>query len=165
MKKFTVLLLCIVLVAGAFAACSGGNDNTEQDSIHKSETTEITTDPAKVKKQDAIDLISSYSAKELGLTKKEKKGCKFLVAGDGIKYKDNYYVKVVAATVVQTKEKVTTADGKTGYKTDIDEIAEYLIRYDGQEILGKKTDEKDYKSLTVKEVPTTEATTESTTKK
>ena len=176
MKKVIVALLCVTVIISAFVACSngGGTDNKvkKDDSTTTTvaaETTKtITTDDAKITDLDAINLIKSYSAKELGLTDKEYKECSFLVSESGIKYKDNYYVSVIA-TIKTAHEDSTNADGEAVTTYTFDNKGVYYIRYDGKEILGKNGDGK-FKKMEVKEVPTTtEPTTheesETTTKK
>lgn len=157
MKKYISIILCITIIASAFVACSGKNDkNKENEKVvaTSQNVTEITTDTAKIKAADAINLISSYSEKELGLTEKDKIHCSFMVASNGeyLKEQDAHYIKVIAVIKEphedpKTKETTYTFDYK----------GEYYIRYDGKQILAKAPDSEEYKELKVKEVPTTEA--------
>ena len=172
MKKIIVALLCLSVIIGAFAACANGGNTKKADttaSQSESTTKTITTDDAKITDVDAINLIKSYSAKELGLTKEEYKECSFLVNNSGVKYKDNYYVSVIA-TIKEEHEDSTNDKGEKVTTYTFDNKGEYYIRYDGKEILGRNGDGK-FKKMEVKEVPTTEAvtaeeeTTKETTKK
>ena len=163
MKKIFVILICISVVFGVFAACS--KDGKEDKSTTVATTQEITTDDAQIAESDAINLIKSYTPEELGLTDKEYKDCSFLVKKSGVKYKDSYYVNVIA-TIKTEHEDTTDADGKKVTSYTFDNKGEYFIRYDGKEILAKNGDGK-YRKLKVKAVPTTtaKAETETTTKK
>lgn len=159
MKKILPIILCITIIAGAFAACSGDKkDNKQTTGTTATTTTSITTDKAKIKEADAINLIESYSAKELGLTKELKEDCSFMVASDGEKVtykgKDNYYIKVVAVIKHEKEDKETKKKTFT-----FDYKGEYYIRFDGKQILSKSVDNDELTELEVKPVPTT--TTES----
>ena len=171
MKKVIVALLCLTVIVGAFAACANGGtenkekkDSTTTTASQKADTTKtITTDDAKITDLDAINLIKSYSAKELGLTDKEYKDCSFLVSESGVKYKDNYYVSVIA-TIKTAHDDSKDENGEPVTTYTFDNKGVYYIRYDGKEILGKNGDGK-FKKMEVKEVPTTtEAPTEETKK-
>ena len=156
MKKTLVILLSIIVIFAAFAACS--KPTKDQPTTVPSQTVQkvekTTTDLAKIKNGEAAELIKSYSAKELSLTDKEKKECSFLTNDSGIKIKDDYYICVIAAYMNSQKGE----DGKT--YTTFDHRGEYYIRYDGKQVLKKnmKNKEKDeYTELKVKEIKTTEA--------
>ena len=163
MKKFLSVIICLVLVCTAFAACS--NKDKKDDGNKKTQTTvakveQTTTDLAKIKGSDATELIKSYSAEELSLTEEEKKECTYLTNTSGIKIGNEYYISVVVAYANSKKGE----DGKT--YTNFDHRGEYYIRYDGKKILKKnmKNKEKDeYTELKVKELKTTKAD-EKTTK-
>lgn len=165
MKKLLSVIICLVLVCTAFAACK--NDNNKNDSDKKTATSvskvqQTTTDLAKIKGSEATELIKSYSAKELSLTEEEKKDCTYLTNTSGIKIGDEYYVSVVVAYANSKKGD----DGKT--YTNFDHRGEYYIRYDGKKILKKnmKNKEKDeYTELKVKEIKTTKAEEKKTDKK
>lgn len=165
MKKILSIVLSLVIIMGVFAGCSGKTDDPKETTKAKetTATTEVTTDEAVVKEADAIELIKSYSAKELGLSKDDYKKCSFMVGGEGIKIDKAYYIKVIAAIKNSQKDK----DGKEVYTFDVK--GEYFISYDGKKVLKRdlKSTEDKYDELEVKEVPTKEQTTkaESTTKK
>lgn len=161
MKKILPILLCIAVVIGAFAGCSGDKKDNKKDETTAATaptTTAITTDKAKIKEADAINLIESYTPEELGLSKKLKKECSFMVASDGeevtYKKKKNNYIKVVA---VIKHEKQDPKTKKTTFTFDYK--GEYFIRFDGKQILSRNPENDDFKELEVKPVPTT--TTES----
>ena len=170
MKKVLISLLCVVIVMSAFAACSNGG-NKEKESNTQT-TQEITTDEAKIKESDAINLIKSYSNKELGLSEADAKEVSFMVKKSGVEYNGKYYINVIA-TIKTAHEDTTDADGKKITTYTFDNKGEYLISYDGKTVLAKSGDEKDYKKLKAKAVPTTKAQetvsheheSESTTKK
>lgn len=172
MKKILISLVCFTMIISAFAACSNDGGNKEEASAKPSTTQEITTDGAKITEADAINLIQSYSAKELGITNDEMKACSFLVKKSGVKYKDDYYVDVIA-TVKKAHEDSTNKDGKKITTYTFDNKGEYYIRYDGKQILASNDDCKTFRELKVKAVPTTtkpattvkEETKKETTKK
>lgn len=152
MKKILAILLAIVIVATAFVACSK-NDSKDNETTT---TTGITTDDAKIKEADAVNLMQSYSAKELGIDEKELKDCSFMVASSGEKLEEQkaYYVKVIAVIKnahedPETKEITYTFDYK----------GEYYIRYDGKQILSKDVKTGEFTEMKVKAVPTTSAPT------
>lgn len=155
MKKFLSIILCIAMLSCVFAACSKGAEEetttTKATSTSKQyPTTEvITTDPAKITESDAINLIQSYPAKELGLTDAQVKKCSFMVASSGIQIEKDYYVKVIATVKKEHKAK----DGKVTFT--FDNQGEYYIRYDGKQILKKdmKADEEKFDEMKVREVP------------
>ena len=151
MKKVLIVFLCVSVLFGAFAACSKDDKKDNKESV--STTQEITTDDAVITQSDAINLIKSYSADELGLSKSEMKECSFLVKSSGVKYEKNYYINVIA-TIKTAHEDTTDKDGKKVTSYTFDNKGEYLIRYDGKEILAKNGD-SDYRKLKVKAVPTT----------
>ena len=164
MKKILAILLTLTLVVLAFAACSKASKDepTTVPTVTAKQVERTTTDIAKIKNGDAAELIKSYSAKELSLTDKEKKECSFLTNDSGIKIKDDYYICVIAAYMNSQKGE----DGKT--YTTFDHRGEYYIRYDGKKILKKNMENKEkdeYTELKVKELKTTEASTEAASDK
>ena len=159
MKKVLIALICILLVFTAFAACSKDGGKKEDTTTKSGTTQEITTDDAKITEADAINLIESYSAKELGLSEDEKKDCSFLVKKTGVEYKKNYYVDVIA-TIKTPHEDSTDKDGKKITTYTFDNKGEYYIRYDGKQILATNSEnKKEFRELKVKAVPTTKAPT------
>lgn len=157
MKKFLSILLCVVIVASAFVACSknGGEDNSTTENPSTTQT--ITTDEAKIKEADAINLIKSYSAKELGLSDEEMKECSFMVANSGSELDGKFYIKVIATIKTSHKD-------ESGNETfTFDNKGEYYISYNGKKILQKdmKAEEEKFTEMKVKEVPTTASIDES----
>lgn len=158
MKKFIAVLLCAVTVCTAFAACSKSGKDADKTTVVKEEkTTAITTDTAKITESDAINLIESYSDKELGLTEDEREECSFMVAGNGVEIDKAYYVNVIAAVKTEHKDKKT---GEITYT--FENKGDYYISYDGKKILSKDVESGKYSEMKVKPVPTTEAVTDHT---
>lgn len=148
-KRLLAVLLCLITVVFSFVACSS-NDKKDTDETHPNE---ITTDEAVIFDKDAIDLIKSYSAKELGLTEDEYKECSFMIAESGTEIDGKYYIKVIAT------EKIANEPNEKGEVTySFNNKGEYYISYDGKTILQKdmKAEEPSYSKMKVKEVPTTE---------
>lgn len=164
MKKIVSLILCVVLAACVFTACSktaDKNAETEASSTTKATTqTTIATKDAKIKESDALSLIESYSAKELGLSKDLKKECSFMISNSGVKIEKDLYVKVVAVIKHEKKNEKT---GDISYQFDTK--GEYYIRYDGKKILSKNLKTEKYTEMKVKKVSQTTAAKEKTTKK
>ncbi len=163
MKKILIALLCIAMIVAAFAACGKSADKDEKTTENPMTTQTITTDDAVIANNDAIALIQSYSAKELGLTKQDMKDCSFLVNSSGVKHDGQYYVSVIA-TIKIAHEATTNDQGEEVISYTFDKKGDYLIRYDGKEILAKNGD-SDYRKLKVKAVPSTTAHTEKETEK
>lgn len=156
MKRILSVILCLTIVSLIFVGCSSNKDEKPTTTKkNESQVTEITTDDAKVTESDAINLVKSYSAKELGLTADEMKSCSFMVASTGVKIENSYYIKVIATVKNEQKGE----DGKTTYT--FDNKGEYYIRYDAKQILKKnmKSDKDEYDEMKVKSVPTTTKTT------
>lgn len=164
MKKILTLVLCIAITVCVFTACSkNGGSDAESDSTSTSEKTTqttIATEDAKIKEGDAIELIKSYSDKELGLSKDVRKECSFLVASSGAKIEKDLYVKVVAVIKHEKKDEKT---GESSYQFDTK--GEYYIRYDGKQILSKDMKTEKYSEMKVKKVPQTTTTKKESTKK
>ena len=142
MKKVLSVVLCVAMLVCVFAACS---KNTEEETTYP--TTEvITTGAAVIKESEAIDLIKSYSAKELGIAADDYKQCSFMVGGSGVQIKNDYYVKVIATIPMKHKNE----NGEESYT--FDNKGEYYIRYDGKQILSKdmEADEDTYSELEIK---------------
>ena len=154
MKKALTVLISICLVAAMFAACASktpaGNSKSEESFPNGgiAKATSMTTDQAKIVDKDAINLIKSYSAKELSLTDEEMKKCDFLVAASGVEVNGDNYIQVIAAV-----KNVHEEDGKTSFT--FDNKGEYYIRYDGKQILKKDMtkDKPEYTEMDVKEIP------------
>lgn len=149
MKKILSIILCVSILACVFVACS--NSKNEKETTTEQTVTEITTDSAVIKESDAIELIKSYSAKELGISEKDYKLCSFMVANAGAEVNGKYYIKVIAT--IPTKH--DNEDGSESYT--FDNKGEYYISYDGKQILQKdlSAEEETYNEMKVKPVPTT----------
>ena len=153
MKKLIAVLLSVFLVAGAFAACSNKSEkenNTEHNHIATAAT--ITTDKAKIKDMDALNLIKSYSPEELSLTNQDMHECSFMILSSGAELNGEYYVKVIATV----KTEHVDEEGNVSYT--LDNRGEYYIRYDGKQVLKKDmtSGEEKFEELEVKEVPSSE---------
>lgn len=161
MKKYLSIILCIVVILSAFVACSGkdkGKDNETGGTTTTTTTTTTTalaTDAAKIKEADAINLIQSYDAKELGLDKDVIKECSFMVASSGehIYEQKADYIKVIA-TIKQAHKDAETKEITYTFDTK----GEYYIRFDGKQILSKNVETGEYTEMAVKKVPTTTTT-------
>lgn len=148
MKKILPLLLCFAVIISAFVGCSSkDNKNAETTTENISQ---LTTDEAKIKEADAINLIQSYTKEELGLTDEEMKSCSFMVASAGVKENDVNCIKVIA-TIKQKH-----VDSDTGKETyTFDTKGEYYISYDGKKVFRKDISTGAYTDMKVKAVPTT----------
>lgn len=144
MKKAVSVLLCLCLAVCAFTACSKTIEKTGNES------TVAETQNAVIANEDAINLITSYSDDELGLTEDERKECTFMVAKSGVQLKKKNYIKVVAAVKTEHNEN----DSKS---FTFDNKGEYYIRYDGKEVLSLDMESNELKKMKVKDVPTTQA--------
>lgn len=159
MKKFLALLFSICVIVGVFAACSSKSDkdNTTSSSAPASTVTTIPTEQAKINDADAINLIQSYSQKELGLSDDEYSNCTFMVNSSGktVSGKKGYYILVTAGI-----KKSAGKNDKGQQLTTIESVGNYYISYDGKEILREVIDKNgkaSYKNMKVKAVPTTQA--------
>lgn len=118
-KKILAVSLTVIVAAFAFAGCS---DNSKND---VSTTRTITTDAAVIKDADAINLIKTYSAAELGL-EGSVDDYSIMVGGSGEKIDGKYYIKVIASKVSEPD-----AEGRV----TVDTYGQYFINYNGTEIL------------------------------
>lgn len=152
MKKYLSIILCITIIASAFVACSGKDKKDDTTTNDASTTTVITTDDAKIKEADAVNLMQSYSAKELGVSEKDLKKCSFMVASNGehIDEQNADYIKVIA-TIKEAHENSETKEVTYTFDTK----GEYYIRFDGKQILSKNAETGEYTEMQVKDVPTT----------
>lgn len=156
MKKIIALIMSIVVMLGAFVACSktAENDTTtvpaESTTADNVSTTKPNpTDKAVIKEANAIELVKSYSDEELGLTKEVRDKCSFMVANSGVEIEKEMYINVVA--VIKTEHK----DEKTGKSTyTFDQKGAYYISFDGKKIMRADKGDK-YVELKMHEVPTT----------
>lgn len=138
-KKLISVLLACVLICLAFVGCSSNKEDGTTVS-----TSAVTTESAKIKEADAINLIKdSYTAQELGLADM-KDDYSFMVASTGVEYEGDYYVKVVANVVTQNED-ITAKDG--GKTFSMKTVGEYLISFDGDKVLMKDMNTNEYKKL------------------
>lgn len=155
-KRIISVLLACVLICLAFAGCSSDKEGDATAS-----TSAVTTEGAKIKEADAINLIKdSYTAEELGLADM-KDDYSFMVASTGVEYNGDYYVKVVANVVTQNED-ITSKDG--GKTFSMKTVGEYLISFDGDKVLMKDMNTNEYKKLENR-VPDYSAKGNSTTEK
>ena len=153
MKKVLISVLCIVIALSVFGACAK-KDNGE--TVKQETTEEMTTDSAVIKEADAINLIESYSDKELGLTANDRKHVSFMVASAGVKIENDNYIEVIATVKNEHKD-----GDKTTYTFDNRGV--YYIRYDGKKVMRKDMESKEekYVEMKIKAVPSTTAHTQS----
>lgn len=118
-KRILAVSLTVIVAAFAFAGCSDSSKNDV------STTRTITTDAAVIKDEDAINLIKTYSAAELGL-EGSVDDYSIMVGGSGEKVDGKYYVKVIAS-------KVSEPDSQG--RVTVDTYGQYFINYNGTEIL------------------------------
>lgn len=145
-KKFAAVILAVLAVVFSFTACSSQNEENKETS-----TSEITTSDAVVKDADAISLIKTYTAEELGL-EGSLDDYKIMVASSGENIENDYYIKVIAAKVSDPDE-----DGSV----HIDTYGQYYISFDGEKILVYNKDTQEYTPMEdVHEVPSTQPSTE-----
>lgn len=139
-KKLISVLLLVLMLCCVFAGCSGKG---EEDSTTLPGGA-ITTQGAKIKEADAINYIkNSYTVEELGL-QDVADDYNFMVASTGLQYEGKNYIKVVANIVTQNED-VTSKDGEKTFSMKA--VGEYLISFDGDEILKKDMDSDKYSKL------------------
>jgi len=145
-KKCAAVFLAVMVIVFAFSACSSeDNDNKEAT------TNEITTDEAVVKDADAINLIKTYTAEELGL-EGSLDDYKIMVASNGEEIENELYIRVIAAKVSETGD-----DGSV----HIDTYGQYYISFDGEKILVYNKDTQEYTPMKdVHDVPAAQTSTE-----
>lgn len=119
-KKMMAVCIAVIMVAFAFAGCSGNHAENEN-----STTEPITTDSAVIKEADAISLIKTYTAQELQL-EGTLDDYRIMVGSSGEKIDNKYYIKVIASKI--------SDPGADGTVT-IDTYGQYFISYNGNEIL------------------------------
>lgn len=150
MKKTLIFIICVAMIFSIFAACSKEKEKATTTALPQETTSQITTDDAKIKEVDAINLVESYSNEELGLTDKQRKSASFMVASDGVKIEKDYYIEVIAT--IKTEHK----DGDNTTYT-FDNLGVYYISYDGKKIMRKDMEAKEpsYIEMKIKAVPST----------
>lgn len=129
-KKLIAVLFSALLCVFLFTGCSGEAVVDEESA----KPAEITTDNAVIKESDAINLIKSYSAEELGL-EGTLDDYSIMVAGNGFEIDGKYYVKVIAGQIKQN-------EGSDTYS--IAEVGRYFISYDGETILSYDEENDSY---------------------
>lgn len=155
MKKLIAVLLALCLSACVFAGCRKKDDNKKNENTTTTAAAgELTTlaeiKDAKISQSDAINLIQSYSAKELSLSKEEKKECDFMFSNSAHEIDGEKYIQVIATV----KQEHKNDKGEVSFT--FDNKGEYYISFDGKKILKKDMKTGKYKEMEVKEVPTTE---------
>ena len=167
MKKILAVIICIVICACVFAACSGKQSDAKNgdttsaavsENVSGEGTTENPREGAVIDGADALNLIQSYSPEELSISKKDKKKASFLLAEQPVEIEGEKYVKLTAAFKKESVDK----DGNT--HVTFDHIGEYYISFDGKKMLKKdmsETEKDVYTEMEVKEVPTKAAPAES----
>jgi len=118
-KKALALILSAVIIVCAMAGCSAKEEEP-------STTAPITTDSAVIKEADAINLIKTYTAQQLGL-EGSLEDYRIMVGSSGEEVEGKYYIKVIASKVSEPG-----ADGTV----TIDTYGQYFISYDGTSILN-----------------------------
>ncbi len=173
MKKIMAVLLCVVVLAGAFAACSGKEDASEtqnsnvaigpsgneittkyREKKHTTTVSSISTtngrkiDSAKINASQASALIQSYSDKELGISKEERQLCSFIVADVFETIDDEDYIKIMATI------KIAHIDQDTGEKTyTTDNKGEYYLKSNGKKLLKKDMKTGKLQEMKLKDIP------------
>lgn len=141
LKKALVLIISAVIIVCAFAGCSA------KDEEPSTTAAPITTDTAVFKNSDAIDLIKSYTAEQLGL-EGTIEDYNIMVDSSGEEIDGKYYVKVSAGKISEP-----AADGTV----TIDTYGQYFISYDGSEILNYDEEKNSYTPFSeVHSIPHTE---------
>ena len=155
MKKLLAILLAVIVSACVFAGCSKnenkGDDKTTTTTNASNWTTLEEIKEAAIIQSDAINLIKSYSAEELSLTKKEKKNCSFMFSNNAHEIDGVKCVQVIATV----KEEHKNDKGEVSYT--FDNKGEYYISFDGKQMFKKDMKSGKYEKMEVKPVPTTEA--------
>lgn len=139
--KIITLTLCVVLLVGAFSACTKNASNNKTtvsttESQNK-KSNKIDVADAKISENNAIQLVKSYSSEELGL--KNKDDYKFLFSSGGVEIAKEKYVQVIAATVNNEDKNAITIDTK----------GEYYINFDGTKLLVKDMKTGEYKTIKI----------------
>lgn len=175
MKRLFVICLCLLMAVSVFAGCSKGgseekeSQTAEQTTEHSYEgetVSQMPTDEAKISGSNAINLLKSYSEKELGLDKIDK-DYQFLLSTSGSEIDGKKYIRAEAGAM---EESGTNSEGKTTYQ--MTSYKTIYISYDGKTILvlNKDEDGEDkYDKITIdeehlKSISTTAASSEKTTK-
>lgn len=156
MKKVIIALLCLSMIMCAFVACSKeGKD--ENESTDSTVTQAVTEDDACV---DVRALMKEYSAKELGLTKKEYKSCQVYTCPDPVTI-DGYDGEFIEAHYqILVENPSTNKDGNKTYNFDIKGI--YFVSKDLKTVL-KQNDVNDSKAgYTKLKTKTVQQTTQTT---
>lgn len=129
LKRALLLVFSLVIILSFIVGCS--NSNTDEDVVT---TKPITTDSAVIKEADAINLIKTYTASELGL-EGSLEDYRIMVGNSGEELDGKYYVKVIASKISEPD-----ADGTVS----IDTYGQYFISYNGAEILVYNEAENTY---------------------
>lgn len=129
MKKRTFAVLVILLLTLFFSSCSYLQTD-EQDANNYTDVSslvQVRTDEARIKDNEAIELIKSFSNEQLGLDDEIAEQCSFMVQNDGSVIDGENYVKVVAAIKIINQNDTYNFDIK----------GEYYISFSGDIVLKK----------------------------
>lgn len=167
MKKIFTVALCAVLCLCVFVGCSKNGDDASSDKTtaqdDKTTVSQLATDTAKITGAEAIALLKSYSAKELGLDK-VKEDYQFMLNTVGTEIDGEKYVRAEAGAMVPSGK---GEDGNETYQMKT--YKTFYISYDGKKLLVAQGDDK-YKTIEIDKehlakVTTAAAKTETTKKK
>lgn len=150
MKKFLAVLISVIIVMMAFAACT---PNEPEDHGNETEApvsaTELTTGTAVLRSSSATEYIKLYTAEELSLSQEDYENCSYIVHSTGIEIEGDYYINVAVVNMIPH----TDENGKETFTFDTK--GDYYIRYDGKRVLKKdlSSDEAKYDEMEVKDIP------------
>jgi hypothetical protein len=156
MKNFLAIVLCLVAVLSVFVACSKSNDDSTETTTQSST---IETEDASIKSNDALNLVKSYTADELGMSKSDYKNCEFLIKQIGVVIDGEKYVQVSAQ--IMKKETVTNANGENVEQYRGTEVGNYYISFDGTKIMRENAIGT-YDDMEMKPIPTDDSTDSTT---
>ena len=147
MKKILATIMSTVIIAAVavvvvYNAQPNNNQPTTTTTNASAATKQIPTEKALIKESDAIDMIESYSDKQLGLSKEDRQKCSFMVSNYGEVIGNESYVKVIAATKKEHKDKKS---GKITFTFDTK--GEYFISYDGNKVMMKDSSTGKYTTI------------------
>lgn len=141
MKKIISFILASLMILTVFAGCSAKEKDKDMEILPSEQ---VVTEGAVIKEMDAVEYIeNNYTKEELGLDKTEEK-YSLMIAGNGVEYEGEKYVKVVA-NVVTENTSVTAEDGSPTFTMKT--ISEFLISFDGKTVLKRNLGDKKYTKL------------------
>lgn len=159
MKKVFLIVLCVLLCAGAFTACSSAADDkgaeksttvsTEKNAESSEKTSADSDNNSVVKNSDtdfeeaaisdfeAVDKVKNMSMDKLGLSG-EKDDYKFMVSTVGKSIEGKDYFEVVASKVTKENE-----DGSV----NMDTIGTYYVSYDAKTVLCRNAETGEFTDI------------------